>query len=191
MTSSENIPSPPPLSETAGLTRISLYAALVGVGAFIHIPFGPMHISLQTMMVHLTGFALGPRRAALALLLYNLCGFIGLPMFGRGKAGPASFLGPTAGYFAGFVLSALISGLAVRFSGTRRGRLGAMLFFGGVGAVVDLAAGSLLLYWRFIPDLTRAFVVGFVPFIVGDLVKMVVAALIADRFLGGGRRVDV
>lgn len=179
-------PAPQSLAQTRDLTQMSLYAALIGVGAFIHIPFGPMHISLQTMMVNLTGFALGTKKAAITLLLYNLCGFIGLPMFGRGKAGPASFLGPTAGYFLGFVLSAMISGLARRFGKTRKGRFAAMLIFGGIGAMVDLLAGSLVLYARFIPDMTKAFLVGFVPFIVTDLVKMVVAALIADRFLARG-----
>lgn len=183
MNATHTLPAPQPLEQTRLLTQISLYAALVGVGAFIHIPFGPMHISLQTMMVHLTGFRLGPKRAALTLLLYNLCGFIGLPMFGRGKAGPASFLGPTAGYFAGFVLSAVISGLARRYGKTSRGRIAAMLFFGALGALVDLLAGSLFLYLRFIPDLRRAIFVGAVPYIALDLFKMIAAALIAERFL--------
>lgn len=187
MTASHSVPEPQPLEQTRLLTQISLYAALVGVGAFIHIPFGPMHISLQTMLVNLTGFRLGAKKAALALLLYNFCGFIGLPMFGRGKAGPASFLGPTAGYFIGFVLCAAISGLACRYGKTRRGRFAAMLFFGGIGAVVDLIAGAVWLYIRFIPDWSRAFFVGAAPYVAGDLIKMTVAVLIADRFLFRGR----
>lgn len=177
-----SIPAPP-LSETTALTRLSLYAALTGIGAFVHIPLGPFHISLQTMMLNLTGFALGPKKAAAAMLLYLLCGFIGLPMFGRGKAGPASFLGPTAGYFAGFVVAAAVSGLALRFGKTRRGRLAAMLVFGTVAVVLDLLAGTMLLHARFIPDLNRAFAIGFAPFIAGDMIKMIAAAFIAIRFL--------
>lgn len=176
-------PAPQPLDATRRLTRISLYAALVGVGAFIHVPFGPMHISLQTMMVNLTGFALGPKKAALALLLYNLCGFLGLPMFGRGRAGPGAFLGPTAGYFAGFVLGAALSGLACRVGGSRRRRFAAMLAFGTLGATANLLAGTAVLYARFIHDAGQAFLVGFVPFIAGDLAKMTVAALLCDRFI--------
>ena len=106
-------PSPTPLSQLHDLARISLYAALIGAGAFVHVPVGPMHISLQTLLIMLAGFVLGPKRAALALLLYNICGFIGLPMYGRGRAGPAAFLGPTAGYFAGFVAGAVIAGFSV------------------------------------------------------------------------------
>ncbi|MDR1745574.1 MAG: biotin transporter BioY, partial [Planctomycetota bacterium] len=87
-------PAPTPLPRIHDLARISLYAALIGAGAFVHVPVGPMHISLQTMMIMLAGFVLGPKKAALALLLYNVCGFIGLPMYGRGRAGPAAFLGP-------------------------------------------------------------------------------------------------
>lgn len=177
--------SPQPLSEARFLTRISLYAALIGIGAFLHIPFGPMHISLQPMMVNLTGFRLGVRQAGWALLLYNFCGFVGLPMFGRGKAGPASFLGPTAGYFVGFLVSAMISGLARRYGRTRRGRFVSMLIFGGIGSTAALVCGSLLLYLRFIPDFSHAFMVGFVPFILGDLVKVVAAAVISDRVFPG------
>lgn len=183
----DNAPAPLPVGEMQTLTRVSLYAALIGVGAFIHVPVGPMHISLQTMMINLTGFALGPKKAGIALLLYNLCGFIGLPMYGRGKAGPASFLGPTAGYFIGFTLAAVISGLAVYFGKTRRARFLAMLFFGALGVVLDLVIGALFLHIRFIPDLRQAFLVGFVPFIVGDLLKLVAAAFIAIRFLPGMR----
>lgn len=173
---------PMPLAQVRDMARIALYAALVGAGAFIHVPVGPMHISLQTMMIMLAGFVLGPKKAALAMLLYLLCGLIGLPMFGRGKAGPASFLGPTAGYFLGFVAGAVLAGCSTFVRGSRMRRLAARIGFGAAGSVVLLLAGTALLWLRFIPDWNRALLVGFVPFIGGDLVKMVVAALVTEAF---------
>ncbi len=171
-----------PLDRLHGMVRIALYAALVGAGAFIHVPVGPMHISLQTMMIMLAGFVLGPRKAALAMLLYLLCGLVGLPMFGRGRAGPASFVGPTAGYFLGFVAGAALAGCSTFFGGGRWQRMAARIGLGLAGSVVLLLAGTALLWYRFIPDVNRALLVGFYPFIVGDIVKMIAAAVIAEAF---------
>lgn len=181
---------PLPPEQTRDLARIALYAALAGAGAFIHVPVGPMHISLQTMMIMLAGFVLGPRKAALAMLLYLLCGLIGLPMFGRGKAGPASFLGPTAGYFPGFVIGAAAAGCSVYVRGTKARRMTARIVFGAIGSIALLLAGTALLWWRFIPDWNRAMLAGFYPFIAGDMLKMLAAACIAEAFFparAGGR----
>jgi biotin transport system substrate-specific component len=176
-------PEPTPPDQIHNLARIALYAALIGAGAFVHVPVGPMHISLQTLMIMLTGFVLGPRRAALALLLYNVCGFIGLPMYGRGRAGPASYLGPTAGYFAGFLAGAVIAGGSVYFTGSRRRRVIAMIVFGFIGSVVTLLLGTALLRLRFIPEWNRALMIGFAPFIIGDTLKMLAAVAIKEVFL--------
>lgn len=175
-------PSPASPAELRDLARMSLYAALIGAGAFIHIPVGPMHISLQTMMVMLAGFVLGPRKAVVALIIYIACGFLGLPMFGRGKAGPASFLGPTAGFFLGFVPGAFIAGCSAYFTETRAKRLAGMIACGLAGTVICLLLGTAVLRWRFIPDWNRALLVGFYPFIAGDVVKMIAAAAIKEAF---------
>lgn len=175
-------PEPLPLSETRELTRIAMFAALVGAGAFIHIPFGPMHISLQTMMVMLTGFILGPRKAALAMLVYLAAGFIGLPMFGRGKAGPESFLGPTAGYLPGFVIGAAVAGASALFAGRGRWHVAAMIGFGFLGTVILLLCGTAGIRVIVAGDWSRAFAIGFAPYIPGDTVKMIAAALVCWKF---------
>ena len=175
-------PAPTPLSELRSLCRIALFAALVGVGAFIHIPFGPLHLSFQTMAIMLAGFVLGPRKAVLALLAYLACGFIGMPMFGRGKAGPASFLGPSAGYLVGFVVGAAVAGMSTLFVGGRRRRVAAMLLFGALGTATILALGAVGLRVTLVDSWSRAFAVGMLPFLPGDLVKMLVAVAIREAF---------
>lgn len=164
------------------LCRVSMYAALVGAGAFIHVPVGPMHISLQTMMLMLAGFVLGPKKAGLALLVYAAAGFVGLPMFGRGKAGPASFLGPTSGYFLGFVLGAIIAGFSTRFGGSGKKRVAVRLAFGALGSVVLLLTGTLALRLRFFDSWRQALMVGLFPFLPGDLIKMTIAAFLPEAF---------
>ena len=179
-------PVPTPLAELRDLARISLYAALVGAGAFIHVPVLAMHISLQTMALMLAGFALGPRRAALAMTLYAACGLLGLPVFGRGVAGPAALFGPTAGYFLGFIPGAAVAGISARFGGGRRRRLAARFLFGLLGTLTVLLVGALVLWLRFIPDPERAFAVGVLPFIGSDTVKMALAAVLAEALSSGG-----
>ena len=177
--------SGPPLTspeELRDLVRLSMFAALIGAGALIYIPFGPLFLSLQTMMVMLTGFMLGPKKAGLAILVYLACGFIGLPMFGRGRTGPASFIGPTAGYFPGFAAGAMIAGLSTYVKGSRTRRLAAMILCGLVGTVVLLAMGSVGLRLTVIGDWGKAFAVGMYPFLPGDFAKMIAAALIKESF---------
>lgn len=179
-------PPPTPLPELRDIVRVSLFAALVGAGAFIHIPFGPMFLSLQTMMIMLAGFILGPRRAILAMLVYLACGFIGLPVFGRGRAGPAAFFGPTFGYLAGFVAGAATAGLSVYFRGGRKRRVAAMIGFGAAGTVLLLGLGTLWLRYAVIDNWPTALAVGLYTFLPGDLLKMLAAAAVKETFFSDG-----
>ncbi len=93
-----------------------VFAALVGVGAFISIPlpFTPIPIGLQTLFVLLTGLVLGPLWGASAIVLYLLVGLLGLPVFAAGTGGPAHLAGPTGGYLLGFLPAAVVAGLIAR-----------------------------------------------------------------------------
>lgn len=173
---------PTPAETLNNMTHIAMFAALVGAGAFIHVPFGPAHISLQTMMVMLAGFVLGPRRALYAMALYLACGFIGLPMFGRGKAGPASFIGPTVGFLAGFPAGAAIAGMSTWFGGNRKRRVAAMIAFGLFGTIALLALGGVGLRLTIMPDWRLAMAAGVLPYIVGDTLKMLAAVAVKEAF---------
>ncbi len=176
-------PAPTPLSQLHALTRIALFAALIGAGAFIYIPLGPLqNISFQTLMVMLTGFCLGPKKAALALLAYLACGFIGLPMFGRGRAGPASFIGPTAGFFLGFIAGAAIAGCGALVRGSRRRRVAAMIVCGLIGSVVLLSLGAVGLRLTVFDSWNKALAVGVYAFLPGDIIKMLMAVAVKEAF---------
>lgn len=179
-----------PLAKLHALTRVSLFAALIGAGAFIHVPLGPAHISFQTTAIMLAGFILGPKKAALALAAYLACGFIGLPMFGRGKAGPASFLGPTAGFLVGFPVGAVIASLSIYVTGSRTRRVIAMVFFGFLGTVAILGLGTVGIRLTIITDWHRAFTIGFLTFLPGDLLKLFLAVAVKEAFFAPPARGD-
>ncbi|MDR1611292.1 MAG: biotin transporter BioY [Planctomycetota bacterium] len=173
---------PAELSALRDLARCSLFAALIGAGAFIVVPAGPLFFSLQTMAVSLAGFALGSRRALAAIAIYLAAGFFGLPMFGMGKAGPLAFMGPTCGFFFGFVLQAAVAGLAHGVRNRKR-RIAAMAVAGTFGFLAMLACGALGLRATVIPSWKAALLAGMVPFLPVEPIKLALAITLSEARL--------
>uniref|UniRef100_UPI0028AD85E7 biotin transporter BioY n=1 Tax=Microbacterium sp. TaxID=51671 RepID=UPI0028AD85E7 len=99
-----------PLS--SDLARIAVFAALVIVLGTVMVPLpSGVPITGQTLGVMLAGLVLGARRAPLAILLVLALAAIGLPVLAGGRGGLGAFIGPTAGYLAGWVVGAIVIGL--------------------------------------------------------------------------------
>ena len=168
------------LTDLHSLIWTALLAALVGAGAYLIVPVGPVPVSLQPLFVFLAGFVLGPRRGALAVALYVLAGAVGLPVFSGGGAGIGHLFGPTGGYLFGFVIAAFVCGLA-RTQGEAVS-WSAGLGFGGGALLLVYALGSLWLKVALSLTWTQTWAAGVVPFIPWDGLK-VVAALFCARHL--------
>ena len=160
-----------PLSGLHRMVWIALLAALIAVGAFIQFPIGPVPVTLQTFFIVLAGYILGPVNGAAAMLLYIAAGCIGLPIFAGGKAGFAHLLGPTGGYLIGFIATAFFAGIGKKCSSYF-----ASLAWGLIGLGMVYAVGAIRL--KFVLDITymKAIAIGVTPFIVGDIIKVLVAA---------------
>lgn len=149
----------------AGLAQVS-----------IKLPFTPVPITGQTLGVLLVGAALGPGLGALSMALYLLEGAIGLPFFAEGRRG-ADLLGlasATGGYLWGFLLAGLVVGWLSRRGWERsiRSAIGAML----IGNVVIYGAGVPWLMAALDVGLQRGLEWGLYPFVIGDTLKLLVAA---------------
>lgn len=148
-----------------------LVAALAQVS--IPLPFTPVPITGQTFAVLLVGAALGARRGAASLGLYVAQGAFGLPVFAGGASGLAKLTGPTGGYLVGFVAAAYVVGFLAERGLDRR-------LWTALGAFV---IGELVIYLVGVPWLAqfigwdKALVGGLWPFLPGDAVKAVLAAL--------------
>jgi biotin transport system substrate-specific component len=158
-------------------------AALVALLAQAEIPLKPVPITLQTLGVLLVGAALGWKRGGLALLLYVLAGSLGLHVFAGGKSG---FGGASSGYLVGFVVAAgLVGWLVQRFGLDRR----------VLGTALAMLAGNVVIYLFGLPWLAQVIGVpwlspetgldgktvlgyGLIPFLLGDTLKLVLAALL-------------
>ncbi len=154
----------------------SLMAALTAVGAYLQVPIGPVPIVLSTLFVLLSGLLLGSRQGLLSMGLYLFIGAIGIPVFAGGKGGVAHFFGPTGGYLFGYCLSAWITGLISEQSHKSP-----------VLQIIAVLVGSLAIYAVGVPWLkmtmnlpwSKAFMVGMIPFLIGDGVKGAAAFLLA------------
>jgi len=130
----------------------------------------------------LTGLVLGPVRAGLAVLLYLLLGFVGLPVFSRGQSGLQVLSGPTAGYLVSFLFAALVVGLAARLVLRRTRRtlwvplLVTASFVTTVAVVHALGVLGMMVNLR-LP--LQAAITADLPFLPGDLLKDVVAVVAA------------
>jgi len=154
----------------------SLFAALTAVGAYLSIPIGPVPIVLQNMFVFLAGLLLGARWGLASVALYLLAGICGLPVFAGGTGGIGRFAGPTGGFLVGYLPAvALVGWVAAQRNG-------------GIGRdAVAMLLGAVALYACGVPWLAavtglpfeKALVVGMVPFLPGDAVKIAAAAMIA------------
>ena len=151
-------------------------AALTAGLAQVTVPLWPVPITGQTLAVLLVGASLGAARGALSMVLYALVGALGAPVFSDASGGTGVLLGATGGYIVGFVLAAALTGwLAQRR--WERGLVRGMLAFVAGSAVVFLVG----LPWLKVTlglDWPATLSAGLLPFLVGGVVKAVIAALV-------------
>jgi biotin transport system substrate-specific component len=165
-------------------TRIR-HLALIGLGALfvyltalisIPVPGSPVPITGQTFGVLLVGGALGLRRGLASVALYVAIGLIGVPFFAEGRSGIATILGATGGYLIGFVLAAALVGRLAELGWDRRvgGALGAM----AIGNVVIYLVGVPWLMAVAGMDLGEGLGKGVTPYLLGDAIKLLLAAAV-------------
>jgi len=148
-------------------------AAFVGLAAqvFIPLPFTPVPLTLQTFAVLLAGAALGSLRGILAMSLYAVAGIAGVPWFAEGSSG---FAMPSFGYILGFIVAAGIVGRLAEHGATRTAWRTAGLMV--VGNLVIYAVGVTWLKFAIDSTWATALALGVAPFLVGDVVKIALAA---------------
>lgn len=167
------------------ITLTAVFAALAVVAAMLVRYAGSIvPFSLMPLMAMLAGGVLGPRLGALSMVVYILLGLIGVPVFATPPfGGPAYVLQPTFGFLPGFAGSAYVIGMLLR----NRKESGFFRYF------LSMTAGIVVYYLVGLPYLyailtfylgktvsvAQVLTIGFTPFIVLDLVKAVLAAVLA------------
>jgi biotin transport system substrate-specific component len=152
----------------------------------VPVPGTPVPITGQTFAVRVTGGLLGSRLGLITMLGYLLAGALGLPIFAPGgPAGLERFQGPTAGYLAGFVVSAWLMGRLAERGWDRR--FGRGLLAMALASLPIYALGLAGLYlWQPMP-LPTLLDKGLYPFLYGDALKLVLGSALLSS---GWRLID-
>lgn len=181
---------------TKYLVLVALFTAMIivlGLIPPVPVPWVPVPVTLQTFGVMLAGLILGPWRGGLVVLTYVLIAMIGIPVLPGGRAGLAVLAGPTGGFLLGMIPGAVVTGLlAGRFQTniSVNGQQGwsAMAFQVFRCWLASVAGGMLVVYAAGVPWLATVTGMGLskatwaiVVFIPGDLLKGLIASIVAQR----------
>ena len=165
-----------PLDWTRSVGLVLGFSLLMALSAQIVFPIGPVPITGQTFVVLLTGALLGSRLGAMTMIVYLVEGVSGLPFFYGGGGGLAHLLGPTGGYLVAFPGAAFITGAFAEHDWDRRFPTAVAAM--AIGSVVIMLSG-----WTWFSLVTNtpmltAFKVTVLPFIPGDIIKILLAAAV-------------
>jgi len=166
----------PEMSWLAQLLLVLCGTVFIAISAQIAVPMFPVPMTLQTLAILVVGLAYGARLGTVTLLAYLAEGAAGIPVFASGNAGLPYMMGPTGGFLVGFVIMAFLAGYAADR------RLTAGIFS---TSAVTLVLSALLyipgLLWPAVAmgkTLDTLWLHWMSPFLIGDAVKAVLAALL-------------
>ncbi len=163
---------------TKQLTLIGVMTAVTCILGPLSIPIGLVPISLTNLAIYFAIYALGCKKGTLSYIVYLFIGLIGLPVFSGFSGGFGKLFGPTGGYLIGFIFMAFISGIFIdKFSNKLyMGFLGMIL-----GTIITYMFGTAWLSYEAGITFNAALGAGVIPFIPGDLIKIVIATIIGPQ----------
>lgn len=163
---------------TRQLTLVGVMAAVTCILAPLSLPIGVVPISLTNLVIYFAIYVLGGKRGTLSYIVYLFIGLVGLPVFSGFSGGFPKLFGPTGGYLIGFIFMAFISGIFIdKFSNKIY-----MCFLGMIlGTIATYIFGTAWLSYQAHLTFNAALAVGVLPFIPGDIIKMVIASLIGPQ----------
>jgi biotin transport system substrate-specific component len=159
---------------------ITTFAALTAIAAQIEIPTRPVPITLQTMVVLLSGAFLGKRNGSISMLLYLMLGLVGLPVFSGFGFGLAKLVGPTGGYLLAFPAASYLIGTLSGLSSKR-----SIVFLSmTAGLILIFAIGVVQLNLVYFHDWKASIQSGLLMFSIWDPIKLLAASAIYSQYLG-------
>ncbi|MDD5409680.1 MAG: biotin transporter BioY [Candidatus Omnitrophica bacterium] len=159
---------------------VTVFIISITLSAFVRIPlpFTPVPLTLQTLFVLLSGALLGRKLGLLTQAGYLFLGLTGCQVFTGFGSGSLYLLGPTGGYIVGFILASFFAGSL--FSEEKCGHRNTFLRFLCADFII-LLSGMFWLKIFLSCTLSQAFLLGFLPFVPGDLVKVALATAIFNK----------
>ena len=160
------------------LTKIAICITLLIISSYfiIPLPFTPVVITAQTLIIHVIALVLTPKQAFATMGIYLFAGLIGLPVFSGGISGPAKLFGPTGGFLFGFLIAVVVISL---LKGKKIYFWRYLLVTLGVGTPIIYLCGVLMMCSLQDMTIQAALMSAVVPFLLGDVLKAIAASFIA------------
>lgn len=168
-------------SRTYEMASVGVMTALMCVLGPLAVPIGAVPITLTNLVVYLAVYLLGGKWGTISYGIYLVLGICGLPVFSGGTGGLAKLAGPTGGYLVGFVFMALITGLVIE-------RVKYQVVISIIGMIVATMVAYLFgtVWFVLQAGCTVAYALGVCvfPFLIGDFVKIIFAAVFGRGLRG-------
>ncbi len=163
---------------TVNMVLMALFAAVTCVLAPLAVPIGPVPVSLTNLVIYISVYVLGRKRGTITYIVYLLIGLAGLPVFSGFEGGIGKFAGPTGGYLVGFILTTVICGLFIeKWDRPGAGMIVTNILGMVLGTVAAYAFGTAWFCYSTGTGVIPALSLCVFPFMIGDLVKMVIAVI--------------
>ncbi len=162
------------------ILSVGSFVALTALSAFVRIPlpFTPVPLTFQTFFVLLSGALLGRKLGVLTQTSYMFLGLTGSQIFTGVGSGGLYLLGPTGGYIVGFILATLFAGSLF----TKEKQSLSVVFAKLILAdFIILFSGTLWLKISLSCPLSKAFLLGFLPFVLTDIFKVILATAVYSK----------
>lgn len=169
------------VSSLIRVCSIVLFALATAISARLRVllPFSPVPLTLQVLVVISSGFVLGARDGMIAQILYLQAILLGAPVTASGLCGPAAFVSPTAGYLVAFPFAAGVAGWFSQKSAAPKPLWRA---FGGLVALIVIYALGMAWLSGFVGGISNAWRLGVLPFIGADALKIAIATAALSLF---------
>lgn len=165
-------------NRTVFLVTAALFAALMCICGPLTVPIGPVPVTLANMVIFFSAVILGAKGSVVSCVVYLLLGLVGLPVFSGFQGGIGKFAGPTGGFLVGYILVALIGGLIMQLS-----KCNIPLTIVGLilGTAASYTLGTIWFVILMDCEIGYALSVCVFPFIIIDLIKIVIATIVGKQ----------
>jgi biotin transport system substrate-specific component len=167
---------------------VAMFVVFISLGAFVRVPlpFTPVPLTLQTFFVLLGPALMGRRLGITAQLSYIALGVLGVPVFTGAGSGFLYLFGPTGGYLMGFILASMFIGYFIGFG---KNRISLILGVFIIADLILLSCGAIWLKTIFKLSFKDSFSMGFLPFLSGDLLKIMAVTALYLRLNGRASKI--
>jgi biotin transport system substrate-specific component len=168
-------------NRTRNIVRVAMFSSFLVICSWIRIP-AAVPFTMQTFGIFITSVLLDTKHSTASVIVYIIMGLIGLPVFAGGQSGLSALFGQNGGFIIGFILCTVVCGTLLKRTNRSFVSMALSML---AGLICVYVLGSIWFWIVYVSDDTAGFIATVsscvLPFIIPDLIKIVLATLVAGR----------